>query len=122
MRHERGVLIVWMIVTIEPQSSFAASGSTTPTTVRHCSLFASSPHSLSFLILTKILPHYYTSTGQSQQQSAAETKKQRQNAARREAEKAQKSEAEKERLAKLTKHKRDLENERMKAQFAKGGK
>ncbi|KAF8318680.1 hypothetical protein DL93DRAFT_2095056 [Clavulina sp. PMI_390] len=50
------------------------------------------------------------------------TKKQRQNQARRDAEKAAKADAEKERLAKLAKHKRELENERMKAQFASKGK
>jgi len=48
------------------------------------------------------------------------TKKQRQNQTRRDAEKAAKAEAEKERLAKLAKHKKDLENERIKAQYSKG--
>lgn len=47
------------------------------------------------------------------------TKKQRQNAARRDAEKAANDEKERERMAALAKHKRELENERMKEQFKK---
>ncbi|KAF8318678.1 hypothetical protein DL93DRAFT_2164859 [Clavulina sp. PMI_390] len=50
------------------------------------------------------------------------TKKQRQNQARGDTKKAAKADTEKERLAKLAKHKRKLENERMKAQFASKGK
>jgi len=52
------------------------------------------------------------------------TKRQRQNAQRRENEKAAKAEAEKERLAKLAKHKRELEKTKMLEQYStkSGGK
>lgn len=59
----------------------------------------------------------------SQPQSGSEmTKKQRQNAAKREAQKAAKAEAEAQRLATLSKHKRELEKTRITEQYsAKGG-
>lgn len=57
----------------------------------------------------------------SQPQSGSEmTKKQRQNAAKREAQKAAKAEAEAQRLATLSKHKRELEKTRIAEQY-KGG-
>ena len=50
------------------------------------------------------------------------TKKQRQNAAKREAEKAAKADAEAERLARLARHKRELEHSRINEQFSQGKK
>jgi DNA-binding protein H-NS len=49
-----------------------------------------------------------------------QTKKQRQNAAKRDAQKAAKAAAERERLSKLSQHKRQLERERIAAQYASG--
>ena len=49
---------------------------------------------------------------QSDADNSEPTKKQRQNAAKRDAQKAAKEEAERERLAKLAKHKRELERVR----------
>ena len=58
----------------------------------------------------------------SQPQSGSEmTKKQRQNAAKREAQKALKAEAEAQRLAALSKHKRELEKVKIAEQYSKGG-
>ncbi|KAG6813342.1 hypothetical protein H0H92_011890 [Tricholoma furcatifolium] len=61
---------------------------------------------------------------QAQQAKAPETltKRQRQNAQKREAQKAAKAQVEEERLATLAKHQRELEKERMKEQFGKGGR
>jgi DNA-binding protein H-NS len=47
------------------------------------------------------------------------TKKQRQNAAKREAQKAAKAEAEAQRLATLSKHKRELEKAKIVEQYSK---
>ena len=56
----------------------------------------------------------------SQPQSGSEmTKKQRQNAAKREAQKAAKAEAEAQRLATLSKHKRELEKTKIAEQYSK---
>jgi hypothetical protein len=52
------------------------------------------------------------------QQSAPETKKQRQNAARREAQKAAKAEAEAERLATYARHKKEQEKVKIAEQYA----
>jgi DNA-binding protein H-NS len=49
------------------------------------------------------------------------TKKQRQNAAKREAQKSAKAEAEAQRLATLSKHKRELEKAKIAEQYSKNG-
>lgn len=95
-------------------SSLPASGSATPKMVRLLR-FPSPVH-----FLTRLLPDLLSFTIQSS--STELTKKQRQNQAKREAEKAQKAAEEKARVAKLAKHKKDLENERIKALYSnKGG-
>ena len=58
----------------------------------------------------------------SQPESGSEmTKKQRQNAAKREAQKAAKAEAEAQRVATLSKHKRELEKAKIAEQYSKKG-
>jgi len=63
-------------------------------------------------------------SSQSQSHKAPETltKRQRQNAQKRDAQKALKAESEAERLATLSKHKRELERSKMIEQFSQKGK